>query len=106
MLIRSISLSAIALKELKPPTIQEREKAAIGVFVTLEQATKDMVKEGVIVIDVGINRVDGKLFGDIDFEGVKEIAGAITPVPGGVGPMTVAMLLKNTLAAYKRNFKV
>ena len=68
--------------------------------------TKDMVKEGVIVIDVGINRVDGKLFGDIDFEGVKEIAGAITPVPGGVGPMTVAMLLKNTLAAYKRNFEV
>ena len=68
--------------------------------------TKDMVKEGVIAIDVGINRIDGKLFGDIDYEGVREIAKAITPVPGGVGPMTVAMLLKNTLTAYKRNFKV
>jgi len=68
--------------------------------------TRDMVKEGVIAIDVGINRVDGKLWGDFDFEGVKEVASAITPVPGGVGPMTVAMLLKNTLLAYKSNYKI
>ncbi len=62
--------------------------------------TKEMVMPGAIVIDVGINRdASGKLCGDVDFEAVKEIAGAITPVPGGVGPMTVAMLLKNTLRA-------
>jgi len=68
--------------------------------------TADMVKEGAVVIDVGINRVDDpsrrrgyKLVGDVDFEGVSEKAEAITPVPGGVGPMTIAMLLVNTLAA-------
>jgi methylenetetrahydrofolate dehydrogenase (NADP+)/methenyltetrahydrofolate cyclohydrolase len=59
----------------------------------------EMVKEGATVIDVGTNRVDGKLVGDVDFEAVRERAGAITPVPGGVGPMTRAMLLVNTLAA-------
>jgi methylenetetrahydrofolate dehydrogenase (NADP+)/methenyltetrahydrofolate cyclohydrolase len=64
--------------------------------------TGDMVKEGVIVIDVGINRVDGKLVGDVDFGSVSPKAGAITPVPGGVGPMTVAMLMKNTLEAAKK----
>jgi methylenetetrahydrofolate dehydrogenase (NADP+)/methenyltetrahydrofolate cyclohydrolase len=62
--------------------------------------TADMVKPGATVIDVGINRrADGKLEGDVDFERVAEVAGAITPVPGGVGPMTVAMLLHNTLHA-------
>ena len=61
---------------------------------------KDMVKEGTIIIDVGINRVDGKLCGDVDFEEVAPIASYITPVPGGVGPMTIAMLLKNTLKSY------
>ncbi len=56
-----------------------------------------MVKNGAIVIDVGINRLDDRLVGDVDFEGVKEVAGFITPVPGGVGPMTRAILLENTL---------
>ncbi len=59
----------------------------------------DWVKKGAIVIDVGITRVDGKLCGDVDFDNVAEVAGAITPVPGGVGPMTVAMLLQNTYTA-------
>ena len=59
--------------------------------------TGDMIKPGAIVIDVGINRVDGKLVGDVDFESAKKVAGHITPVPGGVGPMTRAMLLENTL---------
>ena len=60
--------------------------------------TADMVKPGAVVIDVGMNRNDeGKLCGDVDFDGVKEVAGWITPVPGGVGPMTIAMLLVNTL---------
>src|SRR5688572_18362698 len=65
--------------------------------------TADMVKPGAMVIDVGMNRRDdGKLAGDVDFEGVKEVAGWITPVPGGVGPMTRAMLLANTLEAAER----
>ena len=69
--------------------------------------TGDMVKEGVVVIDVGVNRIgttpEGKaiLCGDVDFDSVKEKASAITPVPGGVGPMTITMLMKNTLEAAK-----
>jgi methylenetetrahydrofolate dehydrogenase (NADP+)/methenyltetrahydrofolate cyclohydrolase len=63
--------------------------------------TADMVKEGAVVIDVGINRVDGKLVGDVDFENVEPIAALITPVPGGVGPMTIALLMQNTLKAFK-----
>lgn len=63
--------------------------------------TADMVKPDAVVIDVGINRVDGKLCGDVDFENVSKIASAITPVPGGVGPMTIAMLMQNTLTAAK-----
>jgi methylenetetrahydrofolate dehydrogenase (NADP+)/methenyltetrahydrofolate cyclohydrolase len=59
----------------------------------------DWLKPGVTVIDVGMNREDGKLRGDVDFASASEVAGAITPVPGGVGPMTIAMLLANTLAA-------
>ncbi len=73
--------------------------AAIGKprFVTAE-----MVRKGAVVIDVGINRVEGKLAGDVDFQRVREVASWITPVPGGVGPMTIAMLMKNTVAAAKR----
>ena len=63
--------------------------------------TVDMEKQGAIVIDIGINRVEGKLYGDVDYDSVKEICSYITPVPGGVGPMTVTMLLYNTLKAYK-----
>jgi methylenetetrahydrofolate dehydrogenase (NADP+)/methenyltetrahydrofolate cyclohydrolase len=63
--------------------------------------TADYVKEGAVVIDVGINRTDSGVVGDVDFEAVSEIAGAITPVPGGVGLMTRAMLLVNTVAAAK-----
>jgi len=74
--------------------------AAVGRRGTL---TADMVKPGALVIDVGINRNDeGKLCGDVDFAGVSEVAGHITPVPGGVGPMTITMLLMNTLEAAAR----
>ncbi|MBU0909240.1 MAG: bifunctional methylenetetrahydrofolate dehydrogenase/methenyltetrahydrofolate cyclohydrolase FolD [Proteobacteria bacterium] len=79
--------------------------AAVGVP---KMVTADMVKEGVVVIDVGVNRIgktaEGKaiLAGDVDFDGVKEKAAAITPVPGGVGPMTITMLMKNTLQAAKQ----
>ena len=64
--------------------------------------TADMIKDGAIVIDVGMNRNDeGKLVGDVDFEKVKEKASYITPVPGGVGPMTIAMLMNNVIKATK-----
>jgi len=67
---------------------------------------EDMVKDGAIVIDIGINRLEnGKLVGDVDFENVSKKASYITPVPGGVGPMTIAMLLQNTLKAAKRRVK-
>ena len=61
----------------------------------------DMVKDNAIVIDVGTNRVDDKLYGDVDFENVKDKCSYITPVPGGVGPLTIASLLENTIIAYK-----
>lgn len=73
--------------------------AAVG---KLGFITADMVKPGAIVIDVGINRVDGRVVGDVDFEHVKDVAGWITPVPGGVGRMTITMLLQNTLEAAER----
>ncbi len=65
--------------------------------------TADMVKEGAVVIDVGMNRIDGKLYGDVDFNEVSKKCSFISPVPGGVGPMTVTMLMKNTIGALKRN---
>ena len=68
--------------------------------------TADMVKPGAVIVDVGINRgADGKLVGDVDFETVSEIASYITPVPGGVGPMTITMLLKNTLLAAEKQIR-
>ncbi len=66
--------------------------------------TADMVKEGAVLIDVGINRVEDKLLGDIDFDACKDKASYITPVPGGVGPMTIAILMQNTLTSYKMRF--
>jgi methylenetetrahydrofolate dehydrogenase (NADP+)/methenyltetrahydrofolate cyclohydrolase len=65
----------------------------------------DMVKPGAVVIDVGLTRVDGRITGDVDFEAVREVAGAITPMPGGTGPMTIAMVLENTLAAARRQLE-
>ena len=65
----------------------------------VEALKADMVKPGAVVIDVGVNRVDGKLVGDVDFANVLKVAGKITPNPGGVGPMTIAMLLQNTVRA-------
>ncbi|MEX8194204.1 bifunctional methylenetetrahydrofolate dehydrogenase/methenyltetrahydrofolate cyclohydrolase FolD [Comamonas guangdongensis] len=74
--------------------------AAVGKVNVL---TADMVKPGAVVIDVGMNRnAEGKLCGDVDFDGVKEVAGYITPVPGGVGPMTITMLLVNTMESAER----
>ena len=72
--------------------------AAVGRANTV---TADMVKDGAVIIDVGVNRVDGKLVGDVDFENIKDKASFITPVPGGVGPMTIASLLQNTIQCFK-----
>ncbi len=65
---------------------------------------KEMVKKGAVIIDVGISRSEGQIVGDVDFENVAPVASHITPVPGGVGPMTIAMLLQNTFTIYKKNF--
>jgi methylenetetrahydrofolate dehydrogenase (NADP+) / methenyltetrahydrofolate cyclohydrolase len=73
--------------------------AAVG---TPKIITKAMVKPGAVVIDVGVNRTDEGLVGDVDFDNVKNVASAITPVPGGVGPMTVASLLRNVVRAKER----
>jgi methylenetetrahydrofolate dehydrogenase (NADP+)/methenyltetrahydrofolate cyclohydrolase len=87
-------------------TITRQADVIVAAVGKLNLLTADMVKPGAVVIDVGMNRKeDGKLAGDVDFDGVKEVAGWITPVPGGVGPMTRAMLLANTLEAAERAAK-
>jgi len=97
----TVTLCHSATPDLGPFTRQaDVVVAAVGRRNTL---TAEMVKPGAIVIDVGINRNDeGKLCGDVDFDAVKQVAGWITPVPGGVGPMTITMLLVNTLEAAER----
>ena len=87
-------------KDLKKHT--QRADILIAAIGKANFVTKDMVKEGAVVIDVGINRNEaGKIVGDVDFENVEKIASYITPVPGGVGPMTIAMLMNNVIKAAK-----
>jgi methylenetetrahydrofolate dehydrogenase (NADP+) / methenyltetrahydrofolate cyclohydrolase len=97
----TVTICHSATKDLKAHTLQaDVIVAAVG---KRNMVTADMVKRGAVVIDVGMNRNDeGKLCGDVDFAGVSEVASWITPVPGGVGPMTRAMLLVNTLEAAER----
>lgn len=90
-------------KDLKHHTLQADILVVATGIVNL--ITKDMVKEGAVVVDVGINRVDGKIVGDVDFENVKEKASFITPVPGGVGPMTISALIHNVVEAYINKMK-
>lgn len=88
--------------------IQEKTKRADLVVVAIGKPNfvgVDFIKEGAFVVDVGINHIDGKLVGDVDFEKVKEKCSFITPVPGGVGPMTVACLMENNLCLYKNQLK-
>ena len=85
------------------PAVCREADIVIAAIGRAQFVTRDMIKDGAIVIDVGINRLDdGRLVGDVDFEAAKEKAGWITPVPGGVGPMTIAMLLRNTLESAQR----
>jgi methylenetetrahydrofolate dehydrogenase (NADP+) / methenyltetrahydrofolate cyclohydrolase len=97
----TVTVAHSRTKDLKALTLQaDVIVAAVGKRNVL---TADMVKPGTVVLDVGMNRNDeGKLCGDVDFDGVKEVAGYITPVPGGVGPMTITMLLVNTLESAQR----
>ncbi|MGB8852432.1 MAG: bifunctional 5,10-methylenetetrahydrofolate dehydrogenase/5,10-methenyltetrahydrofolate cyclohydrolase [Pirellulales bacterium] len=81
------------------PTITRSADILVAAVGRPGLVTADMVRPGAAVIDVGINRVDGRLVGDVDFESVRKVAGWISPVPGGVGPLTVAMLISNTLLA-------
>lgn len=87
----------------KTENLEEHTKKADILIVAIGKANfvkKEMIKDGAVIIDVGINRTDeGKLTGDVDFENVKDVAGYITPVPGGVGPMTIAMLMNNVIKA-------
>ena len=84
------------------PSITSQADILVAAVGKAGFVTADMIKQGAVVIDVGMNRnADGKLCGDVDFEGCKDKAGYITPIPGGVGPMTIAMLMKNTLTAAK-----
>ena len=98
----TVTICHSATPDLKAMTLQaDVIVAAVGKRNVL---TADMVKPGAVVIDVGMNRTsEGKLCGDVDFEGVQKVAGYITPVPGGVGPMTITMLLVNTLEAAERD---
>ncbi|MGH8832655.1 MAG: bifunctional methylenetetrahydrofolate dehydrogenase/methenyltetrahydrofolate cyclohydrolase FolD [Polaromonas sp.] len=102
----TVTVCHSATQDLKVMTLQaDVIVAAVGKRKVL---TADMVKPGAVVIDVGMNRIpegepgEGKLCGDVDFDGVRQVAGYITPVPGGVGPMTITMLLVNTLEAAER----
>jgi len=84
------------------PALVRRADIVVAAVGRPEMVRGDWIKAGATVIDVGINRVDGKLVGDVAFAEASKVAGAITPVPGGVGPMTIAMLLRNTLVAAHR----
>ena len=97
----TVTICHSGTKDLKAMTLQaDVIVAAVGKRNVL---TADMVKPGAVVIDVGMNRnPEGKLCGDVDYAGVREVAGFIPPVPGGVGPMTITMLLVNTLESAER----
>lgn len=93
----------------RTPDMREVCKEADFLFLAIGKPnfiTADMVKPGAVIVDVGINRTPEGLVGDCDFASVKDIVSAITPVPGGIGPMTIAMLLVNAVEAYKKNMQV
>ena len=90
------------------PGLKDKTKAADILVIAAGRAnfiTQKMIKEGAVIIDIGINQVDGHICGDVDYKDCEEKAGYITPVPGGVGPMTIALLFKNTLELYKARHK-
>lgn len=97
--------ATVTIAHSRTQNLKEVAKNADIIVVAVGKAkflTADMVKDDAVIVDVGINRVDGVLYGDVDFENVCEKASYITPVPGGVGPLTIASLLENTVKAYIR----
>ncbi|MCL4505559.1 MAG: bifunctional methylenetetrahydrofolate dehydrogenase/methenyltetrahydrofolate cyclohydrolase FolD [Chloroflexi bacterium] len=109
LLSRDATVTLCHSKTVNLPSVTREADILVAAIGKAHFVTADMVKPGAVVIDVGTNRIadptrksGSRLVGDVDFEAVKEIAAAITPVPGGVGPMTIAMLLKNTLLAARR----
>lgn len=98
--------ATVTITHSKTKNLREITKTADILIVAIGKAkfiTGDDIKDGAVVIDVGINRIDGKVIGDVDFESCSEKASYITPVPGGVGPMTIAMLLTNVVESFKRS---
>jgi methylenetetrahydrofolate dehydrogenase (NADP+)/methenyltetrahydrofolate cyclohydrolase len=98
----SAANATVTLCHSRTPNLGEVTRRADVLIVAIGRPrfiTAEMVKPGAVVVDVGMNRVESKLCGDVDFDGVKQVASHITPVPGGVGPLTVTMLLRNTLTA-------
>jgi len=103
MLSKNATVTIAHSRTVDLPAVCRRADILIAAVGRPKLITSDYIKTGATVIDVGINRTEeGKLVGDVDFESVSEVAGHITPVPGGVGPMTIAMLLSNTLEAFKK----
>lgn len=100
LLNKNCTVTVAHSKTVNLPALTRQADILVAACGQPKMIKKDWVKEGATVIDVGINRIDGKLCGDVDFDEVKEKAAYITPVPGGVGPMTIAMLLDNTCQAY------
>ena len=97
--------ATISVVHSKTKNLKEITKTADIIVVAVGKANflkKDMVKKGTIVIDVGINRLNGKIVGDVCFEEIRDLTSAITPVPGGIGPMTIASLMENVMIAYKK----
>ena len=100
--------ATITMCHSKTKNIEKITKKADLIVVAIGKKhflTRDMVKRGSVIIDVGINRVDGKLYGDCDYDNLYDKVSKITPVPGGVGPMTVVMLMKNVIKAYEMQNK-
>ncbi len=103
LLMKNNATVTIAHSRTKNLTLKaQRADIIIAAVGKAKMVTADMVKDGAVVIDVGVNRVDGKLVGDVDFDEIAKKASYITPVPGGVGPMTITSLLQNTLICYER----
>ena len=101
LLQRNATVTVCHSRTVDLPNITRQADILVAAVGRARFVTAEMVKEGAVVIDVGINRVDDKIVGDVDFDAVKEVASAITPVPGGVGPLTVIMLMRNTVLAAK-----